>query len=328
MGYRSVLRSVGSAIRQAEREAIRRQKALERQRAAYEKMQALEQAAYDVEIYENYLERVTTLHKDCTSSFDWVEIVKKKPPVAPVRSDKREMIAKEALEIYRPGILDRLFNRTEKKRKVLEDAIAQAVQADEAEYVDLRGAHETEMKEFVDLIGLATAINNGDQSAYRRAIQELEPLSEISSIGSQIDFEFFGRDKMSVSMSAHDGSIIPKESKSLLKSGKLSIKEMPIGKYNELYQDYVCSASIRVAREIFGLLPINEIIVNTRTRMLNRTTGKQEEQIILSVRFVRDTMVGIDFDNIDPSDSMANFVHNMGFKKTQGMSRVAELSFA
>lgn len=129
-------------------------------------------------------------------------------------------------------------------------------------------------------------------------------------------------------MTAHDSKIIPKESKSLLKSGKLSVKDLPIGKYNELYQDYVCSSSLRVAREIFGLLPVDDMIVTSKTRLLNKATGRLEPQPILSVRFVRDTINSLDFDKIDPSDSMINFVHNMGFKKSQGMLAVEELSFA
>lgn len=77
MGYKGVLRSVGTAIRQAERESVRRQRELERQRVAYAKMQDLEQAAYDVEVYENYIDRITTLHKDCLSEYNWQEITRK-----------------------------------------------------------------------------------------------------------------------------------------------------------------------------------------------------------------------------------------------------------
>ena len=37
----------------------------------------------------------------------------------------------------------------------------------------------------------------------------------------------------------HEKDVIPKESKTLLKSGKLSVKPMPKTKYDELYQDCV-----------------------------------------------------------------------------------------
>jgi len=162
----------------------------------------------------------------------------------------------------------------------------------------------------------------------QKAIEEFEPLSEISEIGSELGFKFSTKDRINIVMTTHDSKIVPKEAKSLLKSGKLTIKELSIGKYNEIYQDYVCSSALRVAREIFGLLPVEEIIVTSKSRILNKTTGKLEDQPILSVRFVRETMNNINFSDIDPSDSMTNFVHNMGFKKSQGMSPVDELNFA
>lgn len=46
MGYRGTIRSIGTVVRQMERESIRKQKELIKQQKQYEKMQELEQAAY------------------------------------------------------------------------------------------------------------------------------------------------------------------------------------------------------------------------------------------------------------------------------------------
>jgi hypothetical protein len=119
--------------------------------------------------------------------------------------------------------------------------------------------------------------------------------------------------------------VIPSEVKGLLKSGKLSVKKMPKTRFYELYQDYVCGCVLRVARELFALLPIEMVIVNAVGNLLNTQTGYMEEQPILSVAIPRKTLEGLNFEMLDPSDSMSNFIHRMTFRKTKGFSAVETL---
>ncbi|HGF7186034.1 TPA: hypothetical protein AB5E10_003495, partial [Vibrio cholerae] len=115
--------------------------------------------------------------------------------------------------------------------------------------------------------------------------------------------------------------------KSLLKSGKLSVKKMPVGKFNELYQDYVCSSVLRIAREAFAILPDEFILINATDKLLNKVTGHLEEQNILSVYISRSTLYGLNMESIDPSDSMQNFIHKMSFKPTKGFEAVPSVEF-
>lgn len=328
MTYKSVLRSVGSAIRKAERESIRHQKELSKRNAAYEKMQALEKDAYDVEVYENYIDRITSLHKDCISEYNWLDISKQKVPLEPEKITTREFYSRSKLNNFQSNFFDKLFKLDIKKRQKLEDELLKSIQEDKLEYEKTQEIYKNELKDYNELMVIANGILQGNTNIYKQAVEEFEPLSEISDLGSQLNFDFISNDKMKIYMFVHDTKIIPKESKSLLKSGKLTIKDLPIAKFNELYQDYVCSSLLRIAREMFGLLPVDDIIVTAKSKLLNTSNGKLEDQPILSVRFIRETINSIDFENIDPSDSMINFVHNMGFKKNQGMSVVEEVSFA
>ena len=66
--------------------------------------------------------------------------------------------------------------------------------------------------------------------------------------------------------------IVPRETKSLLKSGKLSVKQMPKARFYEIYQDYVCGCVLRAGRELFALLPIRMVIVTAMANMLNTQT--------------------------------------------------------
>ena len=100
---------------------------------------------------------------------------------------------------------------------------------------------------------------------------------------------------------------------------------MPKGHFFELYQDYICSCVLRVARESFALLPLKIAIVTAVGKILNTSTGYQEDQPILSVAIPRDTLATLNMDLVDPSDSLQNFVHRMNFKKTQGFGIVKKI---
>jgi len=97
---------------------------------------------------------------------------------------------------------------------------------------------------------------------------------------------------------------------------------MPQRKFNELYQDQVRSCILRAARELFSILPVKFLIVNAIKNMLNTKTGYKEDQPIISVVIPRETLEQLNFNAIDPSDSMDNFVHNIAFKKSKGFNAV------
>ncbi len=94
MGWKGAVRSIGAAVRAAERDAKRRQRELEKQQKHYEKMQELERAAYEVEIFENYIEIIKSLHKECSNQIDWNKISLSRQPVKPTFSKLNEEKAK------------------------------------------------------------------------------------------------------------------------------------------------------------------------------------------------------------------------------------------
>ena len=85
MDWKGTLRAIAAAQRRMERESKRRQRELERERKQIERMQELEQAAYDVQVFENYIEVLTSVHKDCGEEWNWAEISASAPPEKPVR---------------------------------------------------------------------------------------------------------------------------------------------------------------------------------------------------------------------------------------------------
>ncbi|ABE52642.1 hypothetical protein [Methanococcoides burtonii] len=325
MGWKGTLRSINAAHRKYEREAQRRQRELERQQKQLEKMQEIERAAYEVNVYENYIDLLLSVHKECGDLWDWRIIQSSEPPIKPTKSHKNEELAQTKLDKFRSGFFDKILKRVESKRDTLTQNVEEARQADEKEYRESLQVYEQEYADWATIRELSDRILSGDTEAYLDAIKQTDPFNDISELGSSLEFKAMSNSLLEATLHVNGEDVVPSEIKSQLKSGKLSVKQMPKGKYYELYQDYICSCVLRVAREVFALLPIEMVIVNCMGNLLNSQTGYMEEKPILSVAIPRKTLEGLNFEMLDPSDSMSNFIHRMAFKKTTGFSAVESL---
>jgi len=326
MGWKGALRSMAAAQRRAEREALRKQRELERQRKQVEKMRELERAAYEVEVYENYIDLITSLHKESSSPWNWEEIFKSEPPPKPQKSSKNEKLAIQNLQNYKPSFFDKIFHRVDSKQNQFISKIEEAKKLDEELFQKAIDEYNQKYQEWERIHKLAERILAGELEAYVDIIKQVNPFSEINHLGTSLDFKPSNKSTIEINLNVKGEDVIPKEIKTLLRSGKLSIKKMPKTKFYELYQDYVCSAALRIAREIFALLPIDFALITVNADLLNTKTGLIEKQAILSVIIPKDTIKKINFDYLDPSDSMDNFVHRMNFKGTKGFLPIEKLT--
>lgn len=325
MGWKGAIRSIGAAARAADRNAKRQQRELDRQQKQYEKMEALEQAAHEVEVYKNYIDLIQSVHLECGSEVNWENISLSKKPIKPTNKKMDETAAKEKESAYKPNLFDKLFKKEQTKRQELVSLVLKAQENDEVEYGKRLFEWEAEVNDWNESVKLANRVLEGDNEAKIEAIKELNPFSELGSIGSGLSISIGSNSLANIAINIHGEDIVPKEIKSLLKSGKLSVKKMPIGTFNEIYQDYVCSAVLRVANEFFAVLPDDKVIVTALDKILNKETGHIEELPIISVYIPRNTLSSLNMDAIDPSDSMNNFICNMSFKKTKGFDAVSKV---
>ena len=322
MEWKGTLRSIEAAGRRAERDAQRRRRELERQRKQLERMQELERAAYEVDVYENYINLLLSVHKECSNPWNWEAIKSAAPPGEPERTHSHEELAQAALDGFKPNLLDKMLKRGDLKRNELAEAVEEARQTDEKEYQESLKAYEQKHTDWEVACELASQVLSGNQEAYLEAIRQTNPFSDIAELGSSVKFQVHDRSLVEAVLHVQGEDVIPSEVKSLLKSGKLSVKQMPKSKFYALYQDYVCGCILRIARELFALLPIKMVIVNAVSELLNTQTGYMEVKPILSVAIPQETLKNLNLETIDPSDSMGNFVHRMTFRKTKGFQAV------
>ncbi|WP_421144292.1 hypothetical protein [Aeromonas dhakensis] len=325
MGWKGTLRSINAAAKRADRHAKRRQRELLKNQIAYEKMQELEKAAYEVDVFENYIDVIQSIHKDCGDSVDWLKISTSQEPAKPLIISDNERQAIARLNSFAPSFIDKLFGKVTSKRQKLEKEVSIAKVKDTQINSTNLSQWNIDVEEWKERVSLARRLLNGDISAKIDIIKELNPFSEIDHLGSGVKFTIQENGLLIVTINVHGANIIPKEQKTLLKSGRLSIKSMPVSRFNEIYQDYVCSVVLRVANEIFSILPDDKLIINAEDHLLNKSTGHLEPQSLLSVYITRDGVSRLNMEYIDPSDAMNNFIHNVNFKKTKGFEPINEV---
>lgn len=318
MGWKGALRSMEAAARRAERDARRRHNELLREQKQLQKMMERERARFEVEMYENRVDLLRSIHKECGPVWDWGALYSSPAPMQPTRSHAREPGAEAILQNFQPSFWDKVFLRVESKRQALSEAVKQAEDADANEYLAALDAYQKEHVDWQEKREIAGRILAGDIQAFKEVVEEIGPFSEISDLGSSVGFRFENTSVIEVTLTVNGHDVIPSETRSLLQSGKLSTKKMPQGQFYELYQDYICGCVLRVAREIFALLPFETAIVTAVGDVVNIQTGHLEEKPLLSVAIPRATLRKLDLNSIDPSESMKNFVHRMEFKKNKG----------
>ncbi len=150
---------------------------------------------------------------------------------------------------------------------------------------------------------MAPKILAGDIDSYLQLIYEVNPLDDLLVYGSNFEFGTDNPKKIEVEFNVNENA---------LSEAKRQLSDL---EYNLLLQDYVCSMCIRIARDMFALLPISDTIVHA---VLNGC-------LIASVAFDRLSLSKIKFGYIDPSDTLAKFKNNMDFDINNGFSNVAKI---
>lgn len=325
MTWRGTMRSINASINRMEREQRRKQRELERQRKEIQKMQELERAAFEVAEFENFIEVLQTVHREASDTWDWNLVAGLSPPTEPTRRNENESAAMQAFENYTPGLGDKLLRRIEKTQEKLRADIQAAMNEDDRIFQSEKEEFARELSEWQDMQGYSKGILSGDLQTMEKVLSVFAPYEELESIGTSTKPRMVSPNLVEAEIIVDGEEIVPKEQKTLLKSGKLSVKAMPISKFYEIYQDYVCSAVLRVARETFALIPCQTVLVTALSNMLNSATGHIEQTPILSVLIPKETAEMMKFDTIDPSDAMNNFIHRMSFLKTKGFKGVERI---
>lgn len=341
MSWKTAVQSSSAEIRRARRALVPQATASERPAARRRRelaQQALTAAA-EAEAFANYLDVLVSVHKDCGHRWDWAKVALLPAPqpgpgtAAPIRTATNEEAAHQALVSYSPGLLDRLLGRDAAIRARLSAAVEHARAMDEARYQSgvqactrEREAHTQRVAMWEWFNQLARGIQARQPQAYDPALKYLVGFDEMEELGNTLIVSAIESDVVAIDCIVRDKEVVPDEEITVTAKGKPSTKKMAEGKRNALYQDHICSSALRIAREVFALLPIDRVVVNVGGGILDTSTGHIVQSTLLGVHFTRARLEALNFEAIDPSDAMRNFDHRMAFKKTTGMGQVQAIT--
>lgn len=147
---------------------------------------------------------------------------------------------------------------------------------------------------------IAPKILSGDIDSYLQLIYDINPLDDLLDYGSEFEFGTDDSKKIVVEFDVNIKAL------SQFKSTETTQE------YNNLLQDYICSVCIRIARDMFALLPVSKTIVHAT---INGET-------VISVDFGRTQLNKLKFGFIDPSETLEKFNHNMNFTFNYGFCPV------
>jgi hypothetical protein len=322
--FNSYVRSSAAAYRRMERQQQRDAREAARQFKAQAKLDAIADAARAVNEYNNYISILKSVHKEATDQVSWEGILQDQQPPEPERKNDREADALFRQKIYKPSFFDKLFNKEAKKRITLKLVVEAARANDEKAYQEQLKQHEQDTRDFFHVQEIAKGVLDKQVESYKQAIAFFEPYSDIAELGTQVELSF-QPEHVSIDLKINNKEVIPDYALSTTAAGKLSKKAMAASKSNDLYQDYVCSCVLRVARETLAYLPVNYVVVNAIGVLFDTRTGHEGAKPVLSVVITPDKLGALNLDTIDPSDSMKNFHHHMQFSKTNGFSPVERI---
>lgn len=296
-----------AAFKRQEREALKWQRELERRAKEQAKLSALEQARLQVAQNENAIELLLSVHKEQSAPIDWQRLRASLPPHRPARRVRHELAA----HLRFASSLE-LTDGAERLR-VIEEACA----LDEKDYAATLAAHDQNVEAWRWLRSVCQRVLSGEIEAYEQVITELSPLREISTLGSASTITVHNAKIAAAELHVNGRDVVPNEVKSLTSTGKLSAKAMPKSRFHELYQDYVCGCVLRVARELFAVLPFETVLVTTCVARADASDGVGLVVPVLSVALAREACAKLDFDRLDPSDTIAMLLHRGDVKASK-----------
>ncbi len=319
--FNGVMRSYGAAVRRAERDNQRRAREATKRFKEQQKRQIIEDSKQAVIDWNNYVSMIQSFHKNCTEGVNWIKMSHTPKPNKPTLLNTNEISADYSLKTYVPSFFDKFFGLTTKKVEKLKHKLEDSKKTDQKINKLAYEEFKQELSDWSKLQLIVQGLDKNDPEAYKDALDFFEPFDDIGELGGNISISF-QHNYIDIDLEINGAEIIPSFELKQTSTGKLSKKDMPKIRFNELYQDHVCSCVLRIARETFAYLPIKKVRINAVLDILNSNTGYLENKPVLSVIIVPSTLKSLNLNTIDPSDSMNNFVHNMNFNKSTGFKEV------
>jgi hypothetical protein len=180
-------------------------------------------------------------------------------------------------------------------------------------------AWEEAMEDWRESRELALLVLKGDLAAYGDAIRATGCLSELAETLGTNGFKLkMTSERAEVTLAIDEATVVPSDQKTLTSRGAVSSKKLPAARRMEIYQDYVCGAALRAAREILAVTPLGAVLVHGETPVLDSSSGHMVPRAILSVLCTRAELDRVNWERVDASDLVEQLEHRMKVTRGKG----------
>ncbi|HZH78253.1 MAG TPA: hypothetical protein VEY88_19650, partial [Archangium sp.] len=208
---------VRAAIKDAERASRRRQRELQAMARAAARQAERERAAYEVEIVQNQIDLLTSIHREATPPIDWQVIVSAPAPTLPALDRSASTAARAALEQYRPGFFARLLGLD--RRPKLEQALANALAAEASRQVQLEQEHAAALDQWEGHREYARGVLAGEADLYNEVLRDSRCLEELEQHGCSLQLWWLHPTLARIDLRIEQDSVVPQEEKTLTATG-------------------------------------------------------------------------------------------------------------
>lgn len=269
--------------------------------------------AGEVKAYQEDIALITSLHlyEDYPRGIDWSAVKSEEEPFAKGTDGPQVKEAKALLDAQKPGLFQRVFGGGKALMAELEANLEEAKKADEALY----RAWESNK-------ALAEKILGQNKDNYLEALEEVKLSEELGNYVRSLKFAYTDEDSLQADMTLSVTDFIPEQYKTLTPTGKLSVKDYTKTDYYEIASRFVTGLVFRTARNLFNLLPIEDVLMEVSEMEKNKYSGLEEKERILSILIDRSTLEKIDFTEANPFEALTNFRHEVNFVKTKGFTKI------
>lgn len=267
--------------------------------------------------YEYLMFIIKNIHKFSAEIVDWNNVKQIAEPFNINDLGPNATLEKQKIDEYEPSIIEKTFkSKLEKKHEYFKSKMIDAMKKDE----DIHNSWRS-------LIDLSNLILKGHINSYFKAIMLISPFEDLLDLG--IDFEFGTDDPniMHVEYVIDSSKIIPYYKLSA-KMGVLNKANFDREEYNLLIRDYVISCAIRIARDLFAIIPIDKASVHIVDHKFNIKTRQSEKITAFSINIDKKNLESIDIELNSPINIINNFNYNINFDVYDGFSNVNRVSMA
>ncbi|WEG15108.1 DUF4236 domain-containing protein [Alkalihalophilus pseudofirmus] len=264
-----------------------------------------------VEEYEQHIKALQHLHLRVSEPINWKEKASEAPPFSIGEMGPHETDARRDVEQYKPSFFSRLLKKEAKERAGLEEKVDQAVLEDKGNYAS-----------WLNRVNKAQTLASGGVEMYQELLAETDLFIAANEYGAVVELVPIDRSEVLLKVLVND-DVIPDETFSLTKTGKLSRKAQTKTNYYHLYQQFICSLLLKAARDCLHALPdVTTVHCHVEERRIDPTDGHHKDIRLIEVTFTRALMASKRFEHIDAQAAVAGYDPAWKFLKTKGFQPI------